>query len=334
MESIKEKMSSNNHRKHVLAAVKQDGLSLEYASAELKNDREIVLAAVNQKGSSLDYASGELRHDREIVLAAVKQDWRYMWHASGVFKNDREIVLAAVSQNGIVLACAKMLNNDREIVMTAVNQDGRAVHYVSDEMKRDLDIILTAVTQQPWSIIHVTKQIEEAIILDKKRTPEEIYISTSKLIEIFVIVNTHLPSVLMMFGSNFKRLVTEHLVALKCESDKFFNVFLYGWIVKGVNSAGKTPPNLGKYAYCMQLKHKTTDVIKNVYFHDRSCGERAESVSTNKSEVCTSCKLLMLNKLGKYVTIQVKKIIADYADIYYGKRLRTAESALLNLHHP
>jgi hypothetical protein len=45
------------NRDFVLAAVGQDGVGLEYASAELQGDREVVLAAVGQNGGSLRYAS-------------------------------------------------------------------------------------------------------------------------------------------------------------------------------------------------------------------------------------------------------------------------------------
>jgi hypothetical protein len=42
-------------------------------------------------------------------------------------------------------------------------------------------------------------------------------------------------------------------------------------------------------------------------------------------------KLPMLNKLGKYKSIQVKKLIADYAGVSHGERLVTARKALENL---
>lgn len=41
----------------MLAAVRQWGYALEYASAELRNDREMVLAAVRQTGYALEYAN-------------------------------------------------------------------------------------------------------------------------------------------------------------------------------------------------------------------------------------------------------------------------------------
>ena len=59
-------------REFMLAAVKQNGWALKYASDELKGDREIVLEAVKQKGYALQFASDELKGDREIVLEAVR----------------------------------------------------------------------------------------------------------------------------------------------------------------------------------------------------------------------------------------------------------------------
>ena len=79
------------HRGEALAAVKADGMALEYASPELRADREVVLAAVQQYGLVLTYASKELRADREVVLAAVRQDGRAIYSASPELRADREL---------------------------------------------------------------------------------------------------------------------------------------------------------------------------------------------------------------------------------------------------
>ena len=47
-------------RERLMAAVKQNGGALQYASAELKGDREIVMEAVAQGPKALQYASDEL----------------------------------------------------------------------------------------------------------------------------------------------------------------------------------------------------------------------------------------------------------------------------------
>ena len=55
-----------------LAAVKQDGESLEYADKSLKADRKIVLAAVKQSDHALSYASEALQKDQELRKIAGK----------------------------------------------------------------------------------------------------------------------------------------------------------------------------------------------------------------------------------------------------------------------
>ena len=40
-----------------MAAVKQNGLALQFASYELKNNKNIVIAAVNNNGFALEYTS-------------------------------------------------------------------------------------------------------------------------------------------------------------------------------------------------------------------------------------------------------------------------------------
>ena len=83
----------------VLAAVKENGEALEYASNELKKDKEVVLAAVKKHGWALDYASKELQNDRDVVLAAVKENGYALRHASEELKNDEKVVLVAVRKD-------------------------------------------------------------------------------------------------------------------------------------------------------------------------------------------------------------------------------------------
>ena len=54
-----------------LAAVTEDGLALQYASAALKGDKEVVTTAVAQYGGALRHASTGLKADQEVVMVAV-----------------------------------------------------------------------------------------------------------------------------------------------------------------------------------------------------------------------------------------------------------------------
>ena len=132
-----------------MATVHQNGVSLEYASEELRTDREVVLAAVHQNGVALEYASEELRTDREVVLAAVHQNGVALEYASQELRTDREVVLAAVRQNGLAFkyAYSVKLRTDREVVLAAVHQNGLAFKWAYGELQGDREVTLAAVHQ-------------------------------------------------------------------------------------------------------------------------------------------------------------------------------------------
>ena len=92
----------------MLAAVRQNGCALRYASKALRADREVALAAVKQDGHALSFVSEALNADRGVVLAAVKQNGGALWYAPVALRAEREVVLAAVKQNGGARAVRSM----------------------------------------------------------------------------------------------------------------------------------------------------------------------------------------------------------------------------------
>jgi hypothetical protein len=138
-------------------------------------------------------------------------------------------MLAAVKQTGSALQYASNeLKNDRIIVLAAVNQNGQALRFASDELKNDMCILIPAVANGwVWWDIHLEKYINNVLL----------------------------------------------------QSERFMVTFLTGW-----------------------------------------------SLSPTKTSQQGS-KFPMLNKLGKYGSISVKKLIADYVGIYYGEKLSTARKA-------
>ena len=55
---------------------------------ELQNDRGVVLAAVTQNGRTLQYASVALRNDRDVVLAAMARNGHALVYASDALQTD------------------------------------------------------------------------------------------------------------------------------------------------------------------------------------------------------------------------------------------------------
>ena len=82
-ESLEYLPEFQNNKKIVLAAVKQDGWALNYASEELRKDKEVVLEAVRQWGYALRFASPELKEDEEIILVSLEEG--YQNHRSDIF---------------------------------------------------------------------------------------------------------------------------------------------------------------------------------------------------------------------------------------------------------
>ena len=92
------------YQKVVLAAVRKNGLALQYAVPMYVND-EIVLEAVRNNGLALEWASPQHVND-EIVLEAVRNNGLALEWASPQHRMDKGIVFEAVRQNAAALQWA------------------------------------------------------------------------------------------------------------------------------------------------------------------------------------------------------------------------------------
>jgi len=131
-----------------LAAVKQKGGSLIYASDEVKGCSDIILEAVTSDGTALRYASTELRDDSVVVLKAVQQKGGALKFASDALKENAEIVLKAFSNDTLALKFASdKLKADQAFILSAVKIDATAVLYASSELNRNSEFIQKASRQ-------------------------------------------------------------------------------------------------------------------------------------------------------------------------------------------
>lgn len=167
------------YRDLVLEALKQNGLSLQYADESLKNDKSIVLEAVKSWGGALEYAHEDLRKDRDIVLEAIKNQGMALEYAHEDFRKDRDIVLEAVKQDWVAFKFAAdtlksdpaiyneakagaleamrtsglnsvrnhidpSLWSDRAFVLEAIKIDYKAMEYADLTLKVDSSFVLEA----------------------------------------------------------------------------------------------------------------------------------------------------------------------------------------------
>jgi len=149
------------HRHGARDAVKQNGLALEFASAELQRDASIVLEAVKQDWQALNWASEELLGDVAFMMEAVKQNWQAMQHASVELKGDASILMEAVQQNGAALYHAsEELKGDASFMMEVVKQAGLALYFASDDLKGEASIVLEAVKQNGQALNFASAELQ------------------------------------------------------------------------------------------------------------------------------------------------------------------------------
>ncbi len=116
---------------HWMEQVQINGIYLVSVPYPLRNNREIVLAAVRNHGYALQYASQQMQNDREIVLAAVQQNIFALRYASTQLKNNRQFILFLANNDGPYVKFSESF----ELLPSAT---------LSDEMKQYLrDYLIT-----------------------------------------------------------------------------------------------------------------------------------------------------------------------------------------------
>ena len=114
----------------VLAAVRKDGLALEYAATSFLRDRGIVLPAVNQNGLALQFAAFELQSDFDIVMAAVNKNNDAFNFASPTLQ-ENDALRHAVGLPPI------MFIDDREAMRNAIRRNAWAINFASENLRAD-----------------------------------------------------------------------------------------------------------------------------------------------------------------------------------------------------
>jgi hypothetical protein len=154
-------ISNVNERNIILAAVRQNGYSLEYVDEQFKNDKEIVLTAIRQTGNALQYASSSLRANRNIVLNAVNQNGLAIQYAIN-FQDDDGVMIEAINQNGYALEYASSrIKGIRDVVLSAIRFDGTPLRFATDEIKDTRIVVLQALSTNPFALSYVSPRLKD-----------------------------------------------------------------------------------------------------------------------------------------------------------------------------
>ena len=149
-ETARKALALLNHKTLVLAAVKNNGLDVKYASAKMRDDRDVMMQAVRQNGLALRYASSRLKDDRKLVQMAVTNNSSALQFAGARSRDDTAVVRIAVQRTNYIDSNAlqyasNRLKSDKQIVLLALRQENSdALQFADDSLKHDRQVILAA----------------------------------------------------------------------------------------------------------------------------------------------------------------------------------------------
>jgi hypothetical protein len=219
------------------------------------------------------------KSNRKIVMTALRSNGMALKYASRVFANDKTCVMTAVKQNGNAIKFAsRSMTDDYEIMLEAVSQHGQLLEYASNDLLNNYDIVLAAVNEDGQAIKYALEGANTELF---RQHP---------LLLLRSIANG------FVLTPQQRIVVDKHITLELSKYESFKSTFLFGWGI---------PSNISP------SDNNNTKKIARMQSDDKNC-EEGEIRRRSRNH------LSRLNKLGKYSSIKVKKLIADYAGICYG----------------
>eukprot|EP00434_Breviolum_minutum_P030320 symbB.v1.2.026820.t2/scaffold2709.1/size72633/3 len=112
----------------VLAALKQNGESLQFAPEKFRDSRKVVDVAVKQNPKALRFASEDLREDEELVKEVAQIDGSVLQFAAESLCANWRVANKAVAQTWEALPFEQVDGGlSRELLLGSVKQDWRAI---------------------------------------------------------------------------------------------------------------------------------------------------------------------------------------------------------------
>ena len=113
----------NDDIDYVLPIVKENGEAIRRVSDRLKHNKEIALAAVQDNGFSLEHLPEEFQNDEDIVFEAVKDAGRALKYAGAKLKNNEKIATAAMDNDPLsIVYVANKFQKNKDYYIKAIQK--------------------------------------------------------------------------------------------------------------------------------------------------------------------------------------------------------------------
>jgi hypothetical protein len=269
---------------------------------EQERERDFVIENIRANGlSALYYASDALKGNKDIMRVVVTLNGMALSYASAALRDDREIVIVAVKQNWKALQYAPArLKDDKEIVMKAVKNNWCALVDASTALKGDREIVMVAVKQNGWALQYaslVLKGDKEIVMEAVKQNWEALQYASARL-------------------KDDKEIVMK---AVKQTGRALY----FAW--PGLRNGGLRE-------YLNDLRRNVFNVPRQTFIATILFGAKTGS----ENGLCdnSACVLSMLRPsvcLPANFSLQVKRLIWEYAGVRSGPRWELIDGAFSNL---
>lgn len=152
--------------KALLEVVKHQGMSLRYASANLRKNKILVMKAIKNNPLAYTLADKSLAHDLGVARCVVSHRGVMLQHLPPKLCSNPEIALIAVKQDGLALQFVeRVLLSQEGIVCAALLQNGLAMEFAPEWIKKSKKHALMAIANQPDAMAFVDLSLREDLDL-------------------------------------------------------------------------------------------------------------------------------------------------------------------------
>ncbi len=131
----------------VMAAVKQDGKQLKFATEELRNDKKIVTQAIENNKEALRHAGDDIRNNKPFMFNLIKKDKGYAKYLGSELRTSHDFLISTMEKLGkeFLEFIADEMKDDKAFMLEAIKLDKHALAYASNRLKEDKDVVLASI---------------------------------------------------------------------------------------------------------------------------------------------------------------------------------------------
>jgi hypothetical protein len=198
-------------------------------------------------------------------------------------------------QDHLLVRYLRQFNNDREVILAAIiheDQEQFCLQYASAELRNDHALVMTAVTKNGLSLKFASESLKQN---------RDIVLAAIKQ-----------NGCAYRYASYDLKLDQELIIRTLARNYVCFHDYV------------------PYHSDCRTVNYLKNYLQQEILFSESFVGVFLSGWLQNNKTRLSTCRLPILRKLGKYVSNDVKRLIADYAGICYGEKLTKYKGALDN----